>query len=278
MTALAIPTRVDQESPLMNAASPRGRSATLAALLISCSASLAPAAGHATKHANIANNAAKEEAAAIHRQEQAMMHEQQAMVHQQARVRQEQEAASRRNNAGRSYAHHNVNHHMNNNASHRGYASGSRRGYTNGNHHSTGAMVSSLRSVMTELNKADHDYDGHRVRAIHHLGQAIHTLQPQSSVSHLAANKGAGTANRAVTTTSAGRNVAGAPAARMPQAESDAHLKRAREGLMNMQSRMAGGNGINANGTSTGGHQPVQLAHNHVQKAMQELNLALNIR
>ncbi len=250
----------------MTAPSHRIRVAMIAALLALCPATPAPAKSHATAHANAAvhaQNAAKQEAAAWQHQEQAMMHQQQAMMNQQMR---QQHGNQAHRYPSRNYAHRS-------NGNRHDY-----RSYANNNRPANAQIAAGLHSVMAELNRADHDYQGHRAQAAHHLGLAVRSLQPQgANANNLAMNTGPNLNANRVTLTGANGNrngVAGAPGAagtlahRMPQAQSDAHLNRARQGLMTFQNQMA----------STNGNQHHQAVHNHVQKAMQELNLALNIR
>jgi len=252
----------------MTTSSRRPRAATLAVLLALFPAAPAHAKGHATAHANAAvhaQNAAKQEVAAWQHQEQALMHQQQAMIQQQMKFQRANQAQAHRypsrhqahrTNGYRNYAH-----------------------YNNSTNRPTNAQIgAALHSVMAELNRADHDYQGHRAQAVHHLGLAIRSLQPQGANANLAMNTGPNTNRVTLTGAAAGRpgsngvagapGVAGASAHRMPQAQSDAHLNKARHGLMTFQAQM----------NHTNSNQHHQALHNHVQRAMQELNLALNIR
>lgn len=239
----------------MNTASNWIRAAILAALLASCPAPTASAKSHATAHAHAAvhsHNAAKQATSAWQHQEQAMMHQQQAMMKQ-------------------SNGHHQTSTHRYPSR----HSSGNRRysHYNNNTHRPTNAQIlSGLHSVMSELNRADHDYQGHRAQAIQHLNTAVRSLQPQGSNANLGMNANLN-ANRVTLTSATGnRNgVAGAPGAaahRMPQAQSDAHLKQGRQRLLTFQNQMA----------NTNSNQHHKVVYTHAQKAMQELNLALNIR
>lgn len=153
------------------------------------------------------------------------------------------------------------------------------------NHHrgaETGPMVSSLHSVVGHLHKADHDYDGHRVQAIHQIDQAIHTLQPGTAnnrVNGVGGNNigGTGTANHphlgtknGGTSTGQGQLGANGGGARLSQAESDAHLRQAQQELQMLESRISGGAG------GVAAHH--QQAHTHIQQALQHLNTALATR
>jgi hypothetical protein len=134
-----------------------------------------------------------------------------------------------------------------------------------------GQIVSQLRATLNLLSQADHDYQGHRARAMHAIGSAMNHLQPRSFSSSqynlaaptVATPAGASTAV-AVTRTATngpGRN-------QMPQATSDAHLQNALQSL----------NGIQGELTNTGGTQHHVRARQAVQLAIQELNTALSIR
>ena len=187
---------------------------------------------HANANAGHAANAIRQEAAAEHR----------ARVQQQHAAIRNQEAERNRANAAGG-AHH--------------------PGPGVGAHHVTGAhgihgiasgpMVSSLHSVVGHLQRAEHDYDGHRVQAIHQLGQAIHTLQPGT---------GTGTSRR----------TGAAGGSKMSQAESDNHLRQAHQELLALEFRMS------AVATGAGAQAHHRQAHAHVQQALQHLNAALTTR
>jgi hypothetical protein len=131
------------------------------------------------------------------------------------------------------------------------------------------AIVSRLRSVHASLARLDHDYRGHRVRAMHAISMAIRQLSHRSMVygnTGFAAgmNNGLGMARR--------RGGVGAGARRpqpMSQAQSDARMNHALRTLqgINMQ--------LTNQGYNTTGHA---RARGHVQRAIHELNTALSIR
>jgi hypothetical protein len=125
-----------------------------------------------------------------------------------------------------------------------------------------GQLVSELHSTMLLLAQAQHDYQGHRVRAIHQIGNAIRTLEP-ASVRRNQANAASSIANigNANGTGAGNKN-------RMPQATSDGHLQTALQRLNTIENQLT-------NFGSTSHHARARL---DVQKAIQELNLALNIR
>jgi hypothetical protein len=138
---------------------------------------------------------------------------------------------------------------------------------TNGNHRNppNEALVSTMHSTMTLLNQADHDYNGHRDRAMQEINAAIRHLDAQTGQSSpvnagLAQSGNANGPNIAIRTgTGTGP--------KMPQATSDAHLREAQQSLQGIDSRM------NINGVNP--HSFTQ-AKASVQNAIRELNLALN--
>jgi hypothetical protein len=106
--------------------------------------------------------------------------------------------------------------------------------------------VTVLHQVHGLLATANHDYDGHRAKAVHHVSQAIHEL----GGTHKGTNKGA----------NANANGNG-PAIREPQAQSDAQLQQAIQLLNGLQGQVA-----NAK------------AAEHLKEAIAELNTALKIK
>ncbi len=146
----------------------------------------------------------------------------------------------------------------------RGYA----RGYNNYNrgynrnamaNQNNGQVISNLNSAMATLAKADHDYQGHRVRAMNHIGTAIRHLEP-AAVRRNTPNP-ASTYKAASNGNGAGKNA-------KPQAVSDQHLHTALQSL----------NGIGTHLTTYGTTQNHARALGSVRNAIQELNTALNIR
>ena len=152
------------------------------------------------------------------------------------------------------------------------------------------SLVSSLHATMTPLAQADHDYNGHRARAMHEINAAIQHLSAQAG----RPNAGNAGLARSGTTAQPGniarpgnvngtnnairtgpRNGAGAGTGtvagtgtgrRMPQATSDAYLREAHQSLLNVESQ------LNTNGINP--HHFTQ-AKASVQAAIRELNLAL---
>ena len=247
----------------MNRAPSRHRPVPLTIALVALTATAAaafekPRKAEKTEKAN--TNAARMAHAAEHK---AMMQQQAALHHQAATQQQHHQAATQQQQHQAGLV-----------GTERGLVrpygvggAGVHRGGVGGNHHrnlETGPMVSSLHSVVGHLHKADHDYDGHRVQAIHQLDQAIHTLQPGAGVGANRAN-GVGTASNQA---HLGATNAGAP--RLAQAESDAHLRQAHQELQMLEARISGGAG------GLAAHH--QQAHNHIQQALGHLNSALATR
>jgi hypothetical protein len=160
-----------------------------------------------------------------------------------------------------------------------GYGSGYRNRYYGGGYgygRSQGnnrAIVARLRSVRMSLARIDHDYQGHRVRAMHAISMAIRQLSHRSMVysgtgfssgMNSGAGMGMGRGMR--------QNGLGAGGRRgqvMPQAQSDARMSQSRRNLQGI------GMQLSNQGSSTMGHG---RALGHIQRAIHELNVALSIR
>jgi hypothetical protein len=153
----------------------------------------------------------------------------------------------------------------------RGYRNrsyGSRYGYGRSQGQNR-AVVARLRSVHANLARIDHDYQGHRVRAMHAVSMAIRQLTHQSMVYRgVGFAPGAGGNNNPALALRRG-GVGGPRRPHMTQAQSDARMSQALRTLqgINMQ--------LTNHGYHTGGHA---RARGHVQSAMRELNTALAIR
>ncbi len=104
-----------------------------------------------------------------------------------------------------------------------------------------------MRTVHTKLRGADHDYQGHRVRAMTHVAAAIRHLHPTAALN---TNVAAGQGN-------------------LPQAQSDQILRDALVHLNTAETSL--GSGTNA---ATHHHS----ARTSVAEAIHELNTALTIR
>jgi hypothetical protein len=133
------------------------------------------------------------------------------------------------------------------------------------------AIVARLRSVHATLARLDHDYQGHRIRAMHAIAMAIRQLSHRSMV-----YRGVGFAPGVNNGQAMGmrRSVLGGGAGArrshlMPQAQSDARMSQALRTLqgINMQ--------LSSQGSNTSGHA---RAGGHVQRAIHELTTALSIR
>ena len=162
-----------------------------------------------------------------------------------------------------------------------GYGSGYRNRYYGGRYgygRSQGnnrAIVGRLRSVQMQLARIDHDYQGHRVRAMHAVAMAIRQLSHRSMVYSGVGfapgmNNGRGQGmGRGGLGAGAGGGVGNRVQGRMPQAQSDARMSQSLRTLqgVNMQ--------LSNQGSNTMGHS---RARGHVMRAMQELNVALSVR
>jgi hypothetical protein len=119
--------------------------------------------------------------------------------------------------------------------------------------------VKALRETIALLEMANHDYKGHRVKAIHYIRQAIHDLVPPKKAKPGATKPGA-----AATTTTKPANGGN----NEDQRVSDAQLKQAIQQLQTIQSSLA-------NGQGTTGNRPA--AATAIGNAIQELQTALKI-
>lgn len=160
------------------------------------------------------------------------------------------------------------------------------RGYRNryyGNRYGYGrsqgynrAIVGRLRSVHASLARLDHDYQGHRVRAMHAIAMAVRQLTHRSMVYRglgfgtggWGMGMGARGGAVALNGNAGGRAVVGP---RLTQAQSDARMGQALRTLQGIRMQMTGsGTGFVAPGHGR--------ALGHVQRAIRELNIALAIR
>jgi hypothetical protein len=127
------------------------------------------------------------------------------------------------------------------------------------------------------LARLDHDYQGHRVRAIHAISMAIRQLSHRSMV-YRGVGFSSGMNNGASRGMGAGmgrgmrQNGLGGGGRRgqvMPQAQSDARMSQALRNLQGIAMQLSN------QGAHTMGHG---RALGHVQHAVHELNVALSIR
>jgi hypothetical protein len=143
----------------------------------------------------------------------------------------------------------------------------------NGNAHQiNNQLVTELRGTMRLLHQADHDYNGHRARAIQHLSRAVNTIHPSTNMGQMnGMNRGQGNgAAGARAGLGKGGNRTGAANGqnKMPQAQSDQHLQQAMQRLTVIQNQIS----------NVGSNQRHAQALNHIQQATQELRVALNVR
>jgi hypothetical protein len=133
-------------------------------------------------------------------------------------------------------------------------------------------LVSELRGTMALLHQADHDYNGHRALAIQHLSRAVHALNPnagQMASNHTGlGNNGTGNRSGNGTGNLNGNATGKGQANKMPQATSDQHLQQALQRLNVIQNQVSN--------VGSNGHHAQALGH--VRSATQELRTALNIR
>jgi hypothetical protein len=146
----------------------------------------------------------------------------------------------------------------------RGYAYGRSQGNNR-------AVVSRLRSVHATLARIDHDYQGHRLRAMHSISMAIRQLSHRSMIyrgSGFASGMNGGRNNLGMRR----NNNLGANGRRgqpMSQAQSDARMGQALRALQGIHMQLAN------QGTNSTGHA---RARGHLLGAIRELNTALAIR
>jgi hypothetical protein len=123
--------------------------------------------------------------------------------------------------------------------------------------------------VHASLARIDHDYQGHRVRAMHAITMAIQQLSHRSMVSRRMGVLPAANSNVGIGLVR-GRSVAGARRAQpMTQAQSDALLSRDLRTLHGI------GMQLGTQGYYTAGHN---RALGHIRRAIHELKVALSIR
>jgi hypothetical protein len=150
------------------------------------------------------------------------------------------------------------------------YGGGYGYGRSQGNNR---AIVARLRSVHASLARLDHDYQGHRVRAMHAISMAIRQLAHRS-MGYYGVRFAGGMNNGMGAGMGMGvrRSVlggAGRGGMRMSQAQSDARMSQALRNLQGIGMQLANqGNNTMGQGRALG----------HVQMAAHELNVALSIR
>ena len=135
-----------------------------------------------------------------------------------------------------------------------------------GSNQYTGAILARLHSAHSALARADHDYKGHRVQAMHAVRSAIRQLSYSSS-----RRSGSLALNGALFRRTGNRNNLAGPAGRrggLSQAQSDALMRRAQQTLRLVGSHMG----------SQGGSPRLARASGYVSRAVQHINVALTIR
>ena len=145
------------------------------------------------------------------------------------------------------------------------------------------AVVSRLRSTHSSLARLDHDYKGHRVRALHAISKAVRQLSHSSmgsqgrnsrrgmGVGNQLASSGNRTASGGNRIANGGNRTANGGNSRnqpMTQAKSDAQMRKSFETLRS----------VNVQLTSQGSTQSHSSAQASVRRAMRELGIALTIR
>ena len=114
------------------------------------------------------------------------------------------------------------------------------------------AVIAQLHAAHSLLIRADHDYNGNRAKAAHEVSTAIHALTGQHHHHH----------SKNVRLFGANINKKKTAGPKLPQAQSDAHLKQAGQILASAAGRLPAGHKSSAN----------------VQAAMQHVRVALQIR
>jgi hypothetical protein len=121
---------------------------------------------------------------------------------------------------------------------------GSKKGTTPTGH---AALVAELHQTRVLLQQANHDYDGYRAKAVHDLGKAMHSLDPQHK-------------HKLPPATNPGNGE--------DQKKSDAQLNQAGKQIQTMMNQL-----------STGAATPhTTAAMQHMQSALGHLNTALKIK
>jgi hypothetical protein len=135
------------------------------------------------------------------------------------------------------------------------------------------AIVSRLRSVHGTLARLDHDYRGHRVRAMHAISMAIRQLSHRSMVYSGSGFSSFGTAGRNGALAFANGNRIGINGNRrtthLTQAQSDSRMSHALRTTQGIHRQLS------YQGQYSPGHS---RARAHVAQAIREMNTALMIR
>jgi hypothetical protein len=155
------------------------------------------------------------------------------------------------------------------------YASGRR--YTGSSTSRADRMViSRLRSAHANLARLDHDYQGHRVQAMHHISMAIRQLSHRSMMSQGNGFSARMTGMQRNGNVNGNRNGNGM---RLSQAQSDSRLRHSLlmvTGAGQMLSQQS--NATNASYVSSGANTGRYRAYGYIHMAANELNTALTVR
>jgi hypothetical protein len=120
-------------------------------------------------------------------------------------------------------------------------------------------VVAQLKSIRAVLEQADHDYKGHRAKAVHEITKAIHALEGVNT-KHAALTPQQRAALKTARQAKAATQQATGKANGEPQAQSDAQLNAALTQLTQVSAQM-------------GSAKPV--AQQYIQNALAELKAAL---
>ncbi len=142
---------------------------------------------------------------------------------------------------------------------------GKARGQNNGKG-GNAQIVHELRQTRTLLQKADHDYKGHRAAAVREITKAIHLLQQNKPRSQQAGKSGRAKGLLAQAGNTGNRN-AGRQTNREPQGVSDHQLRRAIHQLRQVAQQLE----------HRGNGQHHRQALHHVRRAIQDLEKALTV-
>ncbi len=123
--------------------------------------------------------------------------------------------------------------------------------------------LATLKSAKKMLETANHDYKGHRAKAVHAIGEAIRELEHQKGAGkHVPANPAVAAAKANAHAAAKVANAA-TPKVHENQMNSDVQVKAAHQLLLQVQAALG-----------TGNHPK---AFTHVQTAIQELETALKV-
>lgn len=128
--------------------------------------------------------------------------------------------------------------------------------------------VLELHKAKSILEKADHDYDGHRVKAIGDIEKAIHALHHHSGT---AGKSEKPTASKPETPATKPREKPEGKGGKEPQTKSDSELREAMQILVEVEKQ------LHQNHAKGGGEHHAKAAKD-VERALEQLHDALKIR